>query len=196
MKQVVWMNLDDYKIFANNKNTLKELSKDNSVQDNIQYMTESFKEAVDFDKVKSVYVNTLGRSEDNAASVDALLFLPENVVFIEFKNGKVNNRNIKDKIRDSLLLFCDITEKNISVTRQEAEFILVYNLEKNPLPNQLKKEVIQPSSSRVDIAKYISKKGGKEFILFDLERYQGLYFKKVHTYSKQEFEDFLSEQTD
>ena len=33
MKQVVWMNLDDYKIFANNKNTLKELSKDNSVQD-------------------------------------------------------------------------------------------------------------------------------------------------------------------
>lgn len=51
---------------------------------------------------------------------------------IEFKNGdmKSEKRRVKDKIRDSLLLFCDITEMRIAETRKAMDFILVYNIEK------------------------------------------------------------------
>ena len=69
-------------------------------------------------------------SEDRAASVDALVVKGDVIVFIEFKNGKVNNRNVKDKIRDSLLIFNDITEKNLTYTRNKAELIVVYNEER------------------------------------------------------------------
>ena len=141
------INLDDYPILRNNKDTLKELSKDDSDISNIKYMTESNSMAVNFDKVKRIYVNTLGLSEESATSVDGLTKNNTDLLFIEFKNGEVKNRNVKDKIRDSLLLFCDITNTDISYTRQHAQFILVYNEEKNPLPNQYKKSCTQPSKS-------------------------------------------------
>lgn len=186
------MDFDSYNIFVKNKKTLKETSKDDSDTANIQYMTESELEVVDFDMVKRDYLNTLGLSENNAASVDAVVQFEDHIAFIEFKNGKVNNRNIKDKARDSLLIFSDITEKSISYTRDKADFIVVYNTEKNPLPNQLKKAVLQESPSRIAIARHFMDKAQKELILFDLERYEKLYFRKVHTYSAEMFEKYLS----
>ena len=36
-------------------------------------------------------------------------------------------------MRDGLLLFCDIVDKNIKFTRENVIFILVYNEEKSPL---------------------------------------------------------------
>ena len=33
----------------------------------------------------------------------------------------------------------------------------------------------------------------KEFIRFDLEKFKKLYFYDVHTYSKEEFEEYLKE---
>ena len=134
------ISLNDYELFRTQK-SLKELSIDDSDADNIQYMTNSQLSAVDFDIAKRTYVNSLGLSEEQADSVDALLQTNDSIAFIEFKNGKMNNekRKVKDKIKDSLLLFSAITGKTISYTRQKADFVLVYNVEKNPLPNQLKK---------------------------------------------------------
>lgn len=186
------INLESYKIFRENKETLKEASKDDSDISNVQYMTESKKEAVNFDRVKRHYVNALGLSEDNAASVDAIMQWEDHIDFIEFKNGKVNNRNVKDKIRDSLLLFLDITGKNIQYSRENLDFIVVYNLEKNPLPNQLKKGTPQESPSSIAIADYFLKKAHKKLIRFDLERYEKLYFRKIHTYPKEKFEEYLN----
>lgn len=73
-------------------------------------------------------------------------------------NGKVNNRNIKDKLRDSLLIFGDITGSTVLTARENAVFIVVYNQEKNPLPNQQKKEKTQDSVSRNKIGDYIAGK--------------------------------------
>ena len=122
------IDLYTYDIFRKNTATLKEISKDDSDCNNIKYMTESAETAVSFDKVKRIYVNALKLSEDNAASVDAVMQFPAGVFFIEFKNGKVNKQNVKDKMHDSLLLFCDIIGKNISYTRENISFILVYNI--------------------------------------------------------------------
>ena len=116
-----------YETFREHISTLKECSKDHSDPGCIKFMTESQLEAINFDTVKTKYANDLVLSEECAASVDALLETDENIAFVEFKNGQVNNRNIKDKIRDSLLLFCDLTKQTISDTRKNLDFIVVYN---------------------------------------------------------------------
>ena len=194
MKGGKMIKIEDYAIFKEQITVLKELSKDNSVKELPCYMTEIKAAAVDFDKVKTKYVNELGLSEEAATSVDALINIMEHLTMIEFKNGnmKGEKRKVKDKIRDSLMIFCDITGKNISETRQSMDFILVYNLEKNPLPNQLTKGIVQESKSRTAIGKHFLQKGGQEYILFDLERFKKLYFREVHTYSQKEFEQYIT----
>lgn len=87
------INLDDYDFFRTNKKSLKELSKDDSNIGDVKYMTESPVVAVDFDGVKRSYVNSLGLSEDNAASVDGISCTADTIAFIEFKNGSVNKGN-------------------------------------------------------------------------------------------------------
>ena len=168
-------------LFRENQNTLKELSKDTS-KGEAQYMTESELLAVDFDRVKRLYANGLDLSEETATSCDGLMLVPTRPVFIEFKNGKVRTADVKTKIRDSLLLYCDLMEQTISDTRQEMEFILVYNEKENQ--GQVK-------HSQREIKNYLAKKSGTEHILFDLERFQTLYFRAVHTYSPSQFETFL-----
>lgn len=185
------IDLDEYFIFAENKITLKEASKDDSDISNIQHMTDCELEVINFDLVKRKYANSLKLSDEVAASVDALLQIGDHIVFVEFKNGKVKNHNIKDKARDSLLIFCDVVGKTISYMRKRVDLIVVYNLEKNPLPNQIKKGRFQESPSRIAIGNYFSEKAQKEYILFDLQRYERLYFREVHTYSKEEFREYL-----
>ncbi len=188
------MDLDAYPLFAGNKATLRETSKDDSTPENVQYMTDETALVVDFDMVKRRYVNALGLSEDCASSVDALRENGGRMELVEFKNGKVNNRSIKDKARDSLLLFCDITGKGLSYTRGNVDFIVVYNAARNPLPRQAAKGQTQFSPSRTAIGEHFAAKAKKELILFDLERYERLYFRRVHTYSKERFASYLAEQ--
>lgn len=187
------IDISKYKIFSSNMSNLKELSKDDSDRAKIVYMTESLKEAVSFDDVKTEYANGLKLSEESASSVDGVFENHEHLVFVEFKNGKMKGetRKVKDKIRDSLLIFCDITGQQIQNTRKWLEFVLVYNIDKNPMPNQLERELVQESNSRTEIAKYFSGKAKKEFVRFDLEKFKTLYFKEVHTYSTDEFEHYL-----
>lgn len=179
--------IDAFPIFADHKTTLKEASKDDSDRQNVRYMTQSNMEVVDFDLVKRRYTNGLGLSEESATSVDAVIQFEDHIDLVEFKNGKVNNRNIKDKARDSLLIFTDITGKNIAYTREKVDYIVVYNPEKNPPP-------YQASPSLISIASHISAKANEPFIRFDLEKYQKLYFRKVRTYSREEFEAYLHDQ--
>ena len=191
------INLDDYDLFRDNKDTLKELSKDdpNDGQSDPEYMTESEVLAVDFDEVKRLYTNAHGHSENDASSVDGLSCTDQKIVFLEFKNGVVSNKsriNIKDKVRDSLLIFGDITNTNVSYTRQNADFVLVYNENKNPAPNQLTGRVVQaPTKSLLTIAQCLAKLGEEDFVRFGMERFKGLYFKNVHTYTQEEFEKFI-----
>lgn len=154
--------LNDYPIFNENKASLKETSMDDSDPSAVSYMTESSLEVINFDQVKRRYTNALGLSENNAASVDAVIPFSQHIAFVEFKNGKVNNRNVKDKLRDSLLLFLDITGKTAAYARNHLDFILVYNLEKNPLPNQYTKGILQESPSRIAIAEHFSRKADTE----------------------------------
>ena len=144
--------LELYPILLDNRESLRETSKDDSDPNDIQYMTSSETEVVNFDLVKRHYVNGFGLSENAITSVDAIVPLEDRILFVEFKNGQVNNRNIKDKARDSLLVFLEIIGENIAFSRSNIDFIVVYNLEKNPLPRQVQKGQLQETPSRVSIA--------------------------------------------
>lgn len=172
------IDISTHNLLLSNRETLKECSFDET---NNIYMTESKKIAVNFDKVKRKYLNNMSLSEENATSVDAIIQNNENDIFIEFKNGKMKGekRNVKDKIRDSLLILFDLTKENISYSRKNIIFILVYNQSKNPL------------DSRQKINQHFSSKAGAEVIRFDLEKYQTLFFKEVHTYTEKEFEKYI-----
>lgn len=182
------MKIDDYELFQKNQETLKELSKDDNTKDINEYMVELENLAVDFDEVKRIYANSYKTTEEMLNSVDAIMNLKNHIFFIEFKNGKISSNtlqnNIKKKIYSSLLIFCDITNKNLNYIRENASFILVYNKDKN-----------ENSNSKKKIANYVYQKANENFTLFGLEKYKNLFFKNVYTYSENEFEDFIKKNT-
>ena len=113
---------DEIEIFRNNISTLKKTSLDdeNTVK---QYMTDAEVSVVHFDRVKKAYVRSLEpKPKFLPCSSDALYIGREgSVSFIEFKNGKINDKqkyNVYQKIYESLLIFCDITGESISFCRE------------------------------------------------------------------------------
>jgi hypothetical protein len=181
--------LDKFEIFLNNKAQLKDTSKYN--HDGIDdYMTHSTLAVVNFDNVKKTYVKDLVVSEIPASN-DALFMNNEGeYYFIEFKNGYIDKHKeyaIRLKIFDSLLLFTDIIGKGVGFTRKNMNYILVYNERKN-LSDE-KEEGMQISPSREKISRYfIEHKAKKNYIRFNLERFEKLYFKCVYTYTQEIFE--------
>ena len=185
-------------IFKKNMSTFKETSYDKDGEEP-GYMTDSQIQVINFDKVKDGYIKNLALS-NTPCSNDALYFGKDNkIFFVEFKNGVLDERprrnfNICKKIYDSLLIFNDIVNKNISFCRENLYFILVYNENKN------KREACkteQEESSKAIISKKIHKKAKKKFVRFGLDRFEKLYFKEVFTYTESEFEDaFLSQISD
>jgi hypothetical protein len=169
--------------------TLKETSKDDHEDKNrnIEYMTSSELSAVNFDKVKDEYIKDLSVPEA-LKSCDALYYNNSKEDYlIEFKNGKVGKQDIRLKITESLLVLTDIINQDISYTRKNLSFILVYNETKYPLTVDEKCK-IQDSQSREYIGKSVSEKAKDEFIRFNLSRFKRLYFKDVYTVTKDEFE--------
>ena len=185
-------------IFKQNMSTFKETSYDKDGEEP-GYMTDSQIQVINFDKVKDGYIKNLALS-NTPCSNDALYFGKDNkIFFVEFKNGVLDERprrnfNICKKIYDSLLIFNDIVNKNISFCRENLYFILVYNESKN------RREACrteQEESSKAIISKKIHKKAKKKFIRFGLDRFEKLYFKEVFTYTESEFENaFLSQISD
>ncbi|MCI8428490.1 MAG: hypothetical protein HFJ03_13310 [Lachnospira sp.] len=123
---------------------------------------------------------------------------------MQIKNGIMTRPmifNVYNKIYDSLLIFNDIVEQNISFCRKHMNFILVYNESKNLSEDynnegkNLSKDgkIKNQDCSKAKIGKYFYSKAKKKYIRFGLERFEKLYFQEVFTYTQQEFEDsFLS----
>ena len=187
MKDIAMAN--KFEIFEKHKDTLMNLSFDSSRN---EPMTTSRLQAVNFGKVKTVYLKSLDLSGECAKSVDALLINSSQRVLIEFKNGQVRANEIKTKIRDSLLIFSDIVGETISSIRNSTDFILVFNPENNKIPTQNKSgHDIQDSPNRNATIDYIFNKAEKELVRFDLQKIENFCFESVHTYTKQEFEGCL-----
>lgn len=182
-------NLIEKTDLAQCKNTIKSISYD---KEHNESMIESLERVVDFDKVKTKYLNNLHRSEEDAKSVDGLMVLDAKLAMVEFKNGDMGNErnSVHHKIKDSLLIFNDIVRMNISYTRDNLDFILVYNRDKNPISKEEKRN-ISDSKSRFQIGSILMRRAGQEFVRWGFLKYKGLYFRNVHTYDIDQFKEVL-----
>ena len=173
-----------YGILSHNQTQLKYCSFDNTRS---ECMTDLELLAINFDRVKTEYLNNLGYSEEKCKSVDAILEIntattETKVVMIEFKNGKIERENINIKARDSLLLLCAIMGTSIEETREHFTFVLVYNQDEANLQWDARKSVA------------MSLKAGKSCPVFKLDKMEGVYFRKALMVEKKEFEKWLNKQ--
>jgi hypothetical protein len=195
MRGGAMININDYKEFANNLSTLMETSIDPNKTGDERYMTLSKVGVVNFDSVKKEYVQGLGLS-DEPKSNDAL-YISSNgkVVFIEFKNGYIDNTKqfaIRKKIYDSVLIFTDIVEYRISKMRKFIDYVLVINEKVNPDVSTKLKSFVQPSESYDEIAKQTSRYAKGKYIPFGLRMFENYCFQNVDVFSKQEFEMYIT----
>lgn len=191
-----------YPILDNHRCSLKETSKDTPDSGHTFYMTEDMTEVINFDDVKKEYISVLSLS-DMPASVDALLERADGYpIFVEFKNGRVNKQKqyeIQKKVYDSVLIFSDVVQCTIKNMREYAVFILVYNEEANSNNSEIKEHkpsYVQPSGAFDRLAKNIGKLAGDEYVCFKLKQFEKYCFKKVHTYTEKEFENYLRQLLD
>lgn len=190
------INFNDYDILKDNLSTLKETSVDQHDKKNVIYMTYSDREAVNFDGVKEKYIESL-RVNDVPKSNDALfLNHKEDLVFVEFKNGFMDNAekfSVRKKIYDSIIILTDILNTGISNLRDNMEYILVYNEFANADEKDVinKKSYVQPSKSFDKFAKSINTLAKEEYVCFGIKIFENYCFKKVHTYTEKEFEQYL-----
>lgn len=175
------------KIFKDNYKTLKEISIDNHNLENPSYMTESEFVCIDFDSVKNDYRDRL-QALVNPKSIDALIIGQKINTMIEFKNGIVDKRliqSIKDKMLNSVIIYSDITGESIESIRENMDFILVYNYDKNPFNIKEYKE----NYYRNMFVRRLSKKAKERYTQFGLFKYEGYIFRNIYTYSKRDFKE-------
>lgn len=171
---------------TNNIKTLQDISSDNA---NSEYMTKSMFLAVDFDGVKDSYSLKCGGSTKDCRSNDALVIVDSDkqyFIFIEFKNGQVSNaeiERIRSKIAESLLIFNDMLDVNLSFDRAHVNYILVYNQSKNP-----KFEGQRKASSLAKMAGILGAYSKLDYLVNGFGHYR-LFFNKVQTLNETEFKE-------
>lgn len=94
-----------------------------------EYMTESEISVINFDEAKTCYMRRFTPPED-MKSVDAVACGENGEIYmIEFKNGNCSGDDIRMKIKDSVLILCDLCGKRLEDARNEIVFVLVINSE-------------------------------------------------------------------
>jgi len=194
-------------IFINNKKSLLEVSLDDSDKNNPVNMVDADKDiskdiVIDFDDVKTAFCRKFNKSNEVFKSADALLYskTKNKLIFVEFKNGKV--RDVKTKLKDSLLVFSNILDVNLEFCREYLEYIVVYNYEKNKKyveqeKNKCRREEQNKSQSLSKeyiegFVKPLFRLAKDEIILWDLELMKDICVSEVHTYTVNEFLEYYS----
>lgn len=170
-------------VLSNNRSTLKATSYDDA---NDCYLSESEFPAVDFDEVVKSYCKGFGLEGDALSSNDALVLFqtnPPKFIFVEFKNGYVDSkekRKIRNKIDESLLVFSDIVDENVSFCRQNMNYVLVYNKMRNEDFENKK------NSSFTKFAEVIAGKAKEKFVIEGFARNK-IFFNDVKILNQDEF---------
>ena len=194
-------------IFINNKKSLLEVSLDDSDKNNPVNMVDSDKDiskdiVIDFDDVKMAFCSKFHKRNEVFKSADALLYseVKNKLIFVEFKNGKV--KEVKTKLKDSLLVFSNIVDVDLKFCRKYLEYIVVYNYEKNKQYVEQEKDKYRKeeqnksqSLSREYIEGFVKplfRLAKDEIILWDLKLMKDICVSDIHTYTVEEFVKYYS----
>jgi hypothetical protein len=156
--------------------TLEKISEDTGKQEeNNIYLTASQKRIINFDKFTHSIAEEINPN-NRPKSCDGLLKLNNNYYFIEFKNGRIRERQegyeIREKILESILLFLEQINQTISYSRDNCYFVLVYNV------NSAAK-----GSNKNGIDKIINKLDNR----IHLDKYEKIYLKRTFVYTIDDF---------
>lgn len=157
---------------------ITELSYDDS---NKQSLCISAEKMYNYDRI----IRHLFKHGEAIATPDAVYFKDKKIIFVEFKNGFINERERKNlrlkAIEGAYIgLYTIIQRAQLpysfeDIHRQRKEYYIVYNPIKNKKTRTNKiKHHLSAVSTR-----------------FGLERYQGIFFEKIHTISAKTFIDKL-----
>lgn len=183
------------------------MSKDSSDRENPVYMVGIDEDiskdiVIDFDDVKTAFCKKFHKSYKVFKSADALLYseVKNKLIFVEFKNGKV--KDVKTKLKDSLLVFSNIVDVDLKFCRKYLEYIVVYNYGKNKKYVEQEKDKYRKeeqnksqSLSREYIEGFVKplfKLAKDEIILWDLKLMKDICVSEVHTYTVDEFVKYYS----
>ena len=182
------IDINSIEIFKDSICAISETSIDNH-DGNVNYMTDSSLNVVNFDRAKEIYIESL-RLPEPPKSSDALFVNKDMMYLIEFKNGRMDSKksfDVRRKMFDSLLILTDILQIGVSCTRQNLNYILVYNETMNPVRKEEEEKEMQLSPSRTDIASRLLNLGLEKLIRFNLKSFERIYFKDVFTVTINEF---------
>lgn len=187
-------------------NLFSDFSKTSYDDNNKEIFIDSNDRCIDFDKVKEYYFKkhntkhkTIHERKNHGdkyiymreySSNDAVKVFNGMDYFIEFKNqDKPKMSKIYGKIKDSLLIYMDIFDENLSYTRENLGYILVYNPKKD-INDKSGLGQYKEYDKLQDKIKYLAKERVDKFGLkSNLEEF---YFKDVIVLSKDEFETELT----
>ncbi len=172
------------KIFKDNISTLHNVSIDD-VKTPPEYMTPSTKPCYAFDDIKKDFTKQ-NKISEQPCSADALFVNDKGdyIAFIEFKNGTLSSTDvlqIHEKMYCCCVILSDILNKSTNFVKNNIDFYIVYNGNKNSIG-------VSTSPSREFIAKSVSEFAKKNFVEFNVEKFERFLFRKVYTYTEEEFE--------
>ena len=180
--------------------TLSNTSLDDHCSNRMQheYMTKSNLPVYDLDMLKTKYFETLSCCEE-ACSADALFV--DNAgkgIIIEFKNGHISSKEafgVLKKAYDSTIVLADLCNFHVSSAREELDFVLVYNKNKNYDESWSggKRASDEPKRERHfdAIQDQVSKLAKTRIDRFGLKKLEGYLFRNVYTYTESEFEQLF-----
>lgn len=176
------IDLDAYSVFADYKASLKETSED---KQNKQYMMPEAEESVvHFENATKAFVKNRGivipkNEPQPLKAVDALMVKDGLILFVEFKNGKnIDPRDLRDKIRHSILTFLAVTSLTMADLQASAVMIVVYN------PDAVKSET--------KLSAAVARNAGECIFSRGLGYIQRMFLREVRAYTPKEFEEYLA----
>ena len=201
------MIFNNYRILTLYTKSFKHLSYD---EDKKEYMTESLKKAQSYDDIVKDFYLSINEGGSIPKSNDVLFYESQfnDFIFIEFKNGNINNKKSKRiiaKNKKSIIALQKITENNVTndFIKNYGQYILVYNIdnignkENYKIANKvLHNNQINSSNSKGYIYSSIVRKSSniQRPILFGLESI-AKYYKFIATIEKGEFNNIVDDLT-
>ncbi len=191
-------------------NSITNVSLDST--NNTSLVKSDFK-VIDFDAVKDDYNQRL--KSNDALFFTFQKFKGNHMIFIEFKNGFINdseNKQLFEKIYDSVNILSDIMCKNkfelmhnnpIEYFKECGCYILVYNSKNEPYNEKYMTKETQKGLSRqkytgrtipkknfrMGIKRHLAKNANRDIVLFGLDFFRNYLFKNVYTYTEKEFQE-------
>lgn len=187
-------------------NLFSDFSKTSYDDNNKEIFIDSNDKCIDFDKVKEYYFKKHNTKHQiiherknhgskfiymrEYTSNDAVKVFNGMDYFIEFKNqDKPKMSKIYGKIKDSLLIYMDIFDENLSYTRENLGYILVYNPNKDTNDKIGLGQYKEYDKIQNKIKYWAKERVDKFGLKSNLEEF---YFKDVIVLSKDDFEKKLS----